>query len=142
VELTEVLLIGIRWLHSMAAIVWIGAAFVYLGVMMIGPAQGGTLLKTADAGYKELTDLVLPVFLLSGAVLTFDRVARGAATPLYVGTLVVKIGLAAAMFHLAYRARRSGLSTSPVTVRVLVGLGTVVVLLAAVLKSVYETGIR
>lgn len=137
-ELTEILLIGIRWLHSMAAIVWIGAAFVYLGVMMIGPVQGGALLKTADTGYKELTDLVLPVFLLSGAVLTFDRVARGGTTPLYVGTLAVKVGLAAVMFHLAFRARRGGLSASPLTVRALVGLGAAVVLLAALLKTLYE----
>lgn len=119
----------------MAAVVWVGAAFAFLVLPMAGPATESAIIGSAERGYRELTDVAVPVFLLTGAMLTFDRFARSVPSATYVGVLVAKVALAFGMFHLAYRSRRIGLGAARSTVRALCVAATTIVLMAAVLRS-------
>jgi uncharacterized membrane protein len=151
---SEALLIAIRWAHALATVVWLGGgayATLILGKHLrdedeatatrIGRATGvefGRWLRGATV-----------VFVASGAILTFDRLASRGATTAYGITLAVKIALALWMFAIAQsigRRRR----TRPATGRgaeiaqllgspqLLLWLGAIVVLLAAILKTLYE----
>jgi uncharacterized membrane protein len=138
--IAEILLVAMRWLHAVAAIVWIGAVIYEL--LILRPAVDDRLDGRAelalDAAAREMLQTALVVFLVSGAILTFERLSRGAAGGLYVGLLSLKVLLAVAMFQLGFRLRRATGATRVRGLRWLAALGLVIVFLASLLKSVYE----
>ena len=85
-----------------------------------------------------LCPLLLDLFLVSGALLTFERLSRGAAGSTYVWLLVLKIVLALAMFQVAFRIRGARGARRVSNLRWQAGLGIAIVLLATVLKWIYE----
>ena len=72
----EVLLVVLRWLHALAAIVFLG----WSAVLWLDGSSGGQE-RTASRRFKEVVELTLLVFLATGAILTFDRLSRGAGPP-------------------------------------------------------------
>lgn len=134
--LAEALLVLLRWLHGLATIALLGWVFVFL-VIERRP-DGGTALA---ARFKEITDTTMLVFLATGAVLSFDRLSRGAGT-WYAMLLALKILLAVGAYQYAFRWRRDGMPQSGWDGRLILILGAGAVLLAAVLKEVFERGLR
>ena len=139
-DVADVLIVAMRWLHAAAAMVWIGA--VAFELLVLGPAFGDTLpdgvRNATDAGMREIVQTSLIVFLVSGAILTFERLSRGAAGSLYVGLLGLKILLAIAMFQVAFRYRRASGARRVTGLRWVGGIGLAILALASVLKWVYE----
>ncbi len=103
-----------------------------------GPPRGDA--AAARARFKEVTELSLLVLLATGAVLTFDRLSRGAGG-LYAGVLALKVACAVVAYQFAFRWRRVGLPVRGLDGRLVLIAGTVTVLLAAVLKAVFESGV-
>jgi hypothetical protein len=134
IELGEALIVLIRWIHAMTAVLWIGAAFAILGVHA-SISVDGPLTESVNGAYRDLTDVAVPIFLLTGALLTFERFSRGVPASAYIGLLAAKLVLAFGMFHLGYSLRRSSLSDAPGKVRALCVAGAGVVLLATILKA-------
>jgi len=134
-EITDALIVLIRWVHAMAAVLWIGAAFAILAVHSRCPPSGTPVTQTVERAYRDLTDVAIPIFLLTGALLTFERFSRGVPGPAYVGVLAAKLVLAFGMFHLGYTSRRLGVRDSIDKIRGLCAAGAAVVLLATVLKA-------
>jgi hypothetical protein len=134
-ELVEPLLVLLRWLHALAAIVFLGWSAVLL---VDGAPKSDTSL--ARQRFKELTELSLIVFLATGAILSVDRLSRGAGG-VYAGILAAKVVCAVIVYQYAFRWRRVGLPVGGLDGRILVVFGSVAVLLAAVLKGVYDSGV-
>ena len=135
----EALLVILRWLHSIAAIVFLGWSAV---LWLDGPPRDDTSLTRRR--FKEVTELSLVVFLATGFVLTFDRLANVSNT---VGTgyalvLALKVVCGVVAYQYAFRWRRVGLPVGALDGRILLISGAATVLLAAVLKGVFESGIR
>ena len=143
-DLRDGLLVLVRWSHALAAVLLVGGSAVLL--LVIGPTIADQaddrerLGKAIAPRFKELVDLTLVVFVLSGGLLTFERLSSGAASSAYVVVLGLKIVLSVLVFRWAYLVRRRGWASG--TARALVGSGLLVVLLATVLKSLYESGLR
>jgi hypothetical protein len=135
VDLAEVLLVILRWLHAAASIVFLGWSAV---LWLDGPPRGDA--AAARQRFKEVTELSLLVLLATGAVLTFDRLSRGAGG-LYAAVLALKVICAVVAYQFAFRWRRVGLPVEGVDGRVVLIFGTATVLLAAVLKGVFESGL-
>ena len=139
-DVTDVLIVAMRWLHAAAATVWIGAVAFELFILL--PAFGDRLPEpvrdAVDGGMREIVQTTLVVFLVSGAILTFERLSRGAAGSLYVGLLALKIVLAIAMFQVAFRFRRSVGARRVTGLRWVAGLGVAILFLASALKWIYE----
>ena len=91
----EVLLVVLRWLHALAAIVFLGWSAV---LFLDGPPGGHE--RTASQRFKEIVELSLLVFLATGAILTFDRLSRGAGG-VYAGVLAVKVLCGAVAYQFA-----------------------------------------
>jgi hypothetical protein len=134
--LAEGLLVILRWLHGIAAIVFLGWSAV---LWLDGPPRGEVSL--ARQRYKELTELTLLVFLATGAVLTFDRLSLGAGG-LYAAVLALKVACGVVAYQYAFRWRRVGLPVGAVDGRIVLMFGAAAVFLAAVLKGVFDSGIR
>jgi len=135
VDLAEALLVLLRWLHAAASIVFLGWSAV---LWLDGPPRGD--VAAARQRFKEVTELSLLVLLATGAVLTFDRLSRGAGG-LYAGVLALKVVCAVVAYQFAFRWRRVGLPVGGLDGRVVLIFGTATVLLAAVLKGVFESGL-
>ena len=136
-DATDLLLVAMRWLHSLAAVVWVGSS---IHELLFGPtfADKTRADPAARTMAKEIVETSLVVFLVSGAILTFDRLSRGAAGASYVAVLGLKVLLSVAMFQLAFRFRRATGRRRALGLRWLSGLGAAILLLAALLKTIYE----
>jgi hypothetical protein len=134
-DLAEGLLVLLRWLHAAASIVFLG----WSGVLWLdGPPRGDT--TAARQRFKEVLELSLLVFLATGAVLSFDRLSHGAGG-LYAGVLALKVVCAVVAYQFAFRWRRVGLPVRGMDGRLVLIFGAAAVLLAAVLKGVFESGV-
>jgi hypothetical protein len=133
----EALLVVLRWLHGMAAVAFLGwsAVLWWDGAAPTGEKTPGSLR------FKEITEVTLLVFLATGAILTFDRLSRGAGG-VYAAVLVAKVLLAVVAYQFAFLWRRRGLAVGAPDGRTALIAGTAAVLLAAVLKGVFESGVR
>jgi uncharacterized membrane protein len=140
VSSTDLLLLAMRWLHAAAAIVWIGA--IWFELFIVIPAWDGKpppdILARFDAAMREIVQTALVVFLISGAIMTFERLSRGAADTLYVSLLGLKIVLSVVMFQVGFRMRGARGSGRVRGLQIMAALGLAIVLLAVVLKWLYE----
>lgn len=148
------LIVLMRWAHALAAIVWLGGG-VYASMVLRPRLQA---LQASDAerlqvdirrDFARFVNGAMAVFVVSGVLLTFDRLSGRGATPAYAIVLAFKVALAVWMFAITQRLQRRGLGSvrrgriasfwwrvsSP---RTLLWLGAAVVLLAALLKALYE----
>src|SRR4030081_311175 len=107
-------------------------------VMAPRPAARGSHTP-ARQRFKEITELTLLVFLATGAVLTFDRLSRGAGG-VYAALLALKVVCSVVAYQYAFRWRRVGLPVVALDGRIVLIFGAVTVLLAAVLKGVFDSG--
>ena len=164
-SISDVFLLLVRWLHLVAAASWVGGGLFYM--LVLRPAirrtgeSGDTLAAAVGREFRSLVGLCIAVLVLTGAILTFDRLTSPASDVAYVATLAVKVSLAVVMFVLAHRARRArrdaphtspepaagGMAVVRLGCRVsralsggflLLALGVTVLLLADVLKAIYE----
>jgi hypothetical protein len=87
---------------------------------------------------REIVQTALIVFLVSGAILTVDRLSRGAAGTPYAVLLFVKIALSVVMFQVGYRLRGARGRRRLRGLQVMTALGLTIVFLATVLKWLYE----
>ena len=134
-EPAEVLLVLLRWLHAAASIVFLGWSAV---LWLDGPPRGDAV--AARQRFKEVIELSLLVLLASGAVLTFERLSHGAGG-VYAAILALKVVCAVVAYQFAFRWRRVGLPVGGLDGRLVLIFGTAAVLLAAVLKGVFEIGL-
>ena len=164
----DLFLLLVRWLHLLAATSWVGGSVFYL--LVLRPAirrsgeSGSTLPAAIAREFRSLVGLCIAVLVLTGAILTFDRLTSPATDAAYVAALAVKVSLAVVMFVLAHRARRarrvaprpspqpaedgmlavrlarrvSGALSGGVLILV---LGVTVLLLADLLKTLYESNL-
>lgn len=142
-EATDLLLVGMRWLHTTAAVIWIGG--VLFELLALRPAFGDHVPTAVqgqlDSTTKEIVQSSLVAFLITGALLTFDRLSHGAAAGSYVALLGLKMLLSVAMFQVAFRVRRATGPRRTVGLQWIAGLGLAILFLAALLKSIYERGL-
>jgi uncharacterized membrane protein len=129
--LAEALLVILRWLHALAAIGFLGWSAV---LWLDGPGQDPPV---ASQRFKEVTELSLVVFLATGAILSFDRLSHGAGGG-YATVLAVKVLSAVLAYQYAFVWRRRSLSAGLPEGRAVLLFGAAAVLLAAILKEIFE----
>ena len=142
------LIVLIRWCHAIGATAWVGGTLFYLLVLnpslqpLAGAPGRGALSAAVARHFRDLTQACVAVVLLTGGVLTFDRLSQPHLERAYVIVLAVKIALALLMVALASRLgpRRRARArprwlTAPYLIMV---LGLLVYLLAIVLQVLFD----
>lgn len=141
VELARVVL---RWLHLMATAAWVGGSLVYLVVIRPTLRTSDAPVETRSAVAREfghVVRLAIPALLISGMLLTLDRLADGRGNALYAGLLALKISTALVMFVLAWEFGRPRRHRRPGDGRglLILALGALILFLAPLLRTVYGT---
>lgn len=149
-DVLDIILLVIRWAHALAAVVWIGGSLFML--LAARPAlratdTGGLLGRALAAEFRPIVVTAIAVLIVSGVILTVDRLTSDAAGMAYTAVLVAKILLAVYAFIVAWllprlRDRPSGgigrTLTGPVALTI---AGVIVIGLADVLTWLFERGL-
>ncbi len=143
----------------MAAVAWVGGSVFFIAVLrpaLRRTSQEGTLNRIAGQEFRQLVDTAIWVLLVTGAVLSVDRLTAAYTTSTYGVVLGLKIALAVWMFYLVwFRGRRSASDpteaskSKPSTLvrsikvafsatNLILILGVIVVLLADILRQLIE----
>lgn len=153
----DLLLLIMRWAHSLATIVWLGGGAYSTLIQrrelaqLADAEQAAQFNRATGARFGRWLNAAMIVFIVSGVILTADRLTSRGATVAYGVTLVLKIALVLWMFGLARRfGQRRVVPTGPFanlrrqlgSPQALLWLGAVIVLLAAVLKTLYELALQ
>lgn len=154
----DILSLLVRYAHLLAAVAWVGGAMFLQStfrpaLLDLAPEKRSILGRLVGRRFGETVGVSLVVLIVSGAILTFERLTGGLVGPLYAGLLALKVALSLAMGFLAWRlsSRRSPVQTgSPLTPgpsqsragQIVLGLGLTVLLLALVLRAIFEAALR
>ncbi len=103
------LLVATRWLHSMSAAVWVGGGLVYL--LVVVPSS---LRLHRDRGKSReaiwmarqairVLGAGIGVFVLTGGILTFQRLAEPQVNLAYSLVLILKVAVSLAAFALVWK---------------------------------------
>jgi len=162
-QITELFLLLVRWLHMISAVVWIGGSIFYLAVLRPSLKNetnaNERISSSASREFKTLVDTSIFVLLTTGVIMTAGRLAPGEIDELYVLILAIKIVLSVWMFSIAWKRRsiilgRLGkekaedISVISQIYRMLTGftslivLGLAVFLLSDLLKILYEISLK
>lgn len=129
---------------------WVGGSLFYVAVLGPGAKMiAADVRGVIDRRFRDLVQLSVVTLLVTGAIVTFDRLQREPG-PSYVVTLGIKIALAIWMFLLAQDLanrgrrrlieRRLGAQTSAsargAPTWLILGLGMAILLLSDVLKVI------
>ena len=94
------LILLVRLLHVLAGAFWVGGGLLFL--YLVAPRSGAAGSGLADQLGRAMSHSV-SVFLLTGAVLVFVRLADPNATGAYLVLLALKLALAFLAFLLVWR---------------------------------------
>ena len=160
-DLTDWFMVVMRWLHVLAATAWVGGSIFFFAVLRpaLRASSGGPLLnRLAGQEFRQMVDVAIWVLLVSGAIISVDRLASEHSTPTYGVVLALKIAFALWMFYLIW-FRRRGSSTMPpeeatrnpglarrissalTPTNLILALGILVLLLAELLDQLFEQSI-
>lgn len=146
----DIILLIIRWAHALAAVVWIGGSLFMLlaGRPALRNADSEGLVGRALAvEFRPIVATAIAILIISGVILTVDRLTSDAAGLAYTAVLVAKIVLAVYAFGVAWllprrREQRAGgirgVLAGPVALTI---VGVIVIGLADVLTWLFERGL-
>jgi len=151
---------ALRWLHVIAAAGWVGSALFYATVL-----KPSLKIKNTPDGQQEhinpIKKLEVEVarkqrkfletaaftIIISGALMALNRMSQPDITPAYVIVLGSKVSVTALAVFVAFReADRNKRYTdaaklAPSSSGVIAGLGALAVLLAIILREIYEKSV-
>jgi uncharacterized membrane protein len=156
--LAETFLLIIRWLHTIAAVAWVGGGIFYW--VVVRPAlrasdSAGLLARVAGPEFGQLVLLCMWTLVITGVVLAFDRLSEETGTVAYFAMLTIKVALVAWMIFIV-RARRHparlsfpggtrrglrAVSYALSHVNTVVALGIIVFVLSDLLRWLVERGL-
>ena len=169
-DLFDILALAVRWVHAISSVVWIGGSVFYLIVLRpalkdaekSGGVPGKLVSRLVALHFREWVHVSMIALLVSGAILTFDRLTEPTVSALYIGALTAKIAIAFWLFGIGtatYRKRlieRAHEAQGPQQARgnaisrwlrplaspsIIVYGGLIVILLSDLLNTAFEKGI-
>lgn len=105
--LEEIFLLLTRWIHAMAAVIWVGGSlFVVLVLRTRNNSGGGNISAMSSAAldqFRGLVDSCIAVLVVTGTILFFNRITDVSTSSMYVITATVKIVISLWMIAIARR---------------------------------------
>ena len=156
----EVILLIIRWIHSVSAVTWIGGGIFYLLVLrpVVQASQLDSSRPYRELGlqFRNIVNTSIAILIVTGTVLMVSRLAEPYTGTGYIVVLAIKLCLAAYMFYLVkFRIHNSDssrdietnnwpsrLSRALTGVKMITLLGVTIFLLADILSFLIEDALQ
>ena len=93
----DLLLAAVRWIHTIAAVVWVGGSLFYLLALQpslsVSPMfESRPLLESAiNRRFRDLVDVSIICLIITGVIISFDRLSSLPITPTYYAVLGLKL---------------------------------------------------
>ena len=107
--MSDIFLLLVGWLHTVAAAAWVGGGIFYWVVVRPALRSGDAtslLARVAGPEFAQLVNVCMWTLVITGLVLAFDRLSGAAGTVVYTLVLAAKVALAGWMFLLVQARRR------------------------------------
>ena len=155
-DLGDGLIVMVRWLHAIGAVAWVGGsaffALVVRPAQRVDPEGVGQVVGRFVGPYRDMVDASIITIVVTGLILTFERLTGNDASVAYFLVLSVKLAIAGWMFYMVWSLRRAWFipeARSGLTQRLswlfgynaLLAGGVIVFLLAGLLRAIFETAI-
>tara|TARA_B100001123_G_C15328614_1_gene1030424 strand:+ start:571 stop:1068 length:498 start_codon:yes stop_codon:yes gene_type:complete len=105
----DILMVLMRWLHLTSAAVWIGGSIFFILVVQSKTNDSKKFAKISKFGilseFSSLSDILISTLLLSGMILTVNRLTIGTISSLYLSILSFKIILSLWLFLIVWFQR-------------------------------------
>ncbi len=116
-DLFDILALIVRWVHAISSVLWIGGSLFYLIILRpalrdaekSGAPPGRIVSRLVALHFREWVHVSMIALLVSGAILTFDRLTEPTVSALYIGALAAKIGIAFWLFGIGTATYRKKL---------------------------------
>ena len=116
-DLFDILALIVRSVHAVSSVLWIGGSIFYLIVLRpalrdaekAGAPPGRIVSRLVALHFREWVHVSMIALLVSGAILTFDRLTEPTISALYIGALAAKIGIAFWLFGIGTATYRKKL---------------------------------
>lgn len=159
-EITDIFHIFIRWAHLVSATIWVGGSLFWL--LVINPASKKTssnlieFAKKMSSEFRSLVTTCIFIMIITGVIMTFNRITPGNIGATYLIILGVKIILVLIMIYLVRTKRKlpeyltkditNTISNSKTSIiakafssyNLIVLIGLIVYLISDILKLIYE----
>ena len=110
-EIQQIFLVTMRWLHILATAAWIGGCIFFFAVLrpaLRGSSEESLLNRLAGNEFRQLVDVAIWVLLVTGTILSIDRLTSGHSTSTYGIVFLFKLSFAIWMFYLVWFRNTSG----------------------------------
>ncbi|MFL2627462.1 MAG: hypothetical protein ACJ0OY_04105 [Dehalococcoidia bacterium] len=98
----------IKLIHITASTIWVGGSLFFLLVVNQSITQENKFLKgILGSNFKQIVDLCIWILLLSGVILTVNKLTSNSATVVYGSLLGFKLALVAWVTFLIWFKKRS-----------------------------------
>ena len=159
----DIFILGVRWIHTLAGVTWVGGSLFYLLVFRPVLRKYSSCLDSTMSvanRFRAVVDTAVVVLIITGVVLAFDRLTSKYTDVSYVSVLGVKAALSLWMFWLAgviqkrrhFRVNRPTASeqnlATGLTNRVFASanliaiIGIIVFLLSDLLQALFEDALK
>lgn len=153
--LFDVTFLTVRWIHAIAATIWLGGAIFYSLILTPLVESSIPFLSTRiKHRFHELVLFSMGALLITGVILTAERLSQPIASNTYVAVLALKVSIVAWMFMVvATRGKGLGrvtkdgrgligkMGTFMMSVKSVLVLGPVVFFISDVLRYLVEKGL-
>ena len=107
-DVWSLVLLIIRTIHAVAAAVWVGGGIVLLVAIMpallnVGESRPGKLAAGMAARFGRVAGGAIGVFVITGGILAFERLAQPGVTAAYGAVLGIKVALSFLAFGLVWQ---------------------------------------
>jgi uncharacterized membrane protein len=161
----DIFILAVGWIHTIAAVAWVGGSLFYHFVLRPASRKGSDASSSSAIAneFRALVGTAVMVLIITGVVLAFDRLTSKYTDVSYVSVLGIKVGLSLWMFWLAgvlQKRRRSRANASlteeersslPLTGRaqrvfssanLIAIIGIIVFLLSDLLQALFEDALK
>ncbi len=160
-NVTDILVLIIRWLHAIAAVAWVGGGIFYLLVLRphlripLDIDDGSTQAIARE--FRGLVTTAIGILIITGVIMSFNRLTSDAIGTAYIIVLAIKVALSLYMFYLVRFLRRGSYPQQPspsarargvryfslamTSTTAIMVIGIIVFLLADILKVLFEIGL-
>ena len=109
-SITDIFLVIVRWIHLISSAAWVGGSLFYIAVLRPALRRSPEPSKWINAAtateFRVLVDTSILLLLVTGVILTFERLTHGIAGIPYAAVLSIKIAMSIWMFIVVIIKRR------------------------------------
>ena len=148
-DLNEHIITFSRWLHIIGASTWLGGTLIYS--LILNPLRKinisyQNLFSEIDIRYREIMNISVIILVISGVIITFERITGNPPPSLWFIFLSIKVSLAVIIMFLSWRLRKNITTKNNkldnfLGYNIILFFGAIIFLIASYLSTILENSL-